>query len=77
LSFDDKSADLLYQVINQRYEQKSILLSTNKPFKEWKDVFRNAACIAMMLDRLLHHAEVTVIDIPWQARQNRKRSPKK
>jgi len=62
LSFDDKSADLLYEVINQRYEQKSLILTTNKPFKEWNAVFPNAACIATMLDRLLHHAEVTVIE---------------
>ena len=62
LSFDDKSADLLYEVINQRYEQKSVILTTNKPFKEWNEVFPNAACIATMLDRLLHHAEVTVIE---------------
>ena len=62
LSFDDKSADLLYEVINRRYEKKSLILTTNKPFKEWNEVFPNAACIATMLDRLLHHAEVTVID---------------
>src|SRR5664280_1308257 len=62
LSFDDKSADLLYEVINQRYEQKSLIITTNKPFKEWNEVFPNAACIATMLDRLLHHADVTVIE---------------
>jgi DNA replication protein DnaC len=62
LSFDDKSADLLYEVINRRYEKKSIILTTNKPFKQWSEVFTNAACIATMLDRLLHHAEVTVIE---------------
>jgi DNA replication protein DnaC len=62
LSFDDKSADLLYEVINRRYEKKTLILTTNKPFKEWNEVFPNAACIATMLDRLLHHAEVTVIE---------------
>ena len=62
LSFDDKSADLLYEVINRRYEQKSLILTTNKAFKEWNEVFPNAACIATLLDRLLHHAEVTVIE---------------
>ena len=62
LSFDDKSADLLYEVINRRYEQKSLILTTNKPFKEWNEVFPNAACIATLLDRLLHHAEVTGIE---------------
>lgn len=62
LSFDDKSADLLYEVINRRYEKKSLILTTNKPFKEWNEVFPNATCIATMLDRLLHHTEVTVIE---------------
>jgi DNA replication protein DnaC len=61
-SFDNKSADLLYEVINRRYEQKSLILTTNKAFKEWNEVFPNAACIATLLDRLLHHAEVTVIE---------------
>jgi DNA replication protein DnaC len=50
------------EVINRRYEQKSLILTTNKPFKEWNEVFPNAACIATLLDRLLHHAEVTVIE---------------
>ncbi len=62
LSFDDKAADLLYEVINRRYEHRSVILTTNKPFKEWNEVFPNATCIATLLDRLLHHAEVTVIE---------------
>jgi len=62
LSFDDKSADLLYEVINRRYERKSVILTTNKPFKEWNEVFPSAACIVTLLDRLLHHADVTVIE---------------
>ena len=51
LSFDDKSADLLYEVINRRYERKSVVLTTNRPFKEWNEVFPNAACIVTLLDR--------------------------
>ena len=62
LSFDDKSADLLYEVINRRYERKSVILTTQRPFKEWNEVFPNAACIVTLLDRLLHHADVTVIE---------------
>lgn len=62
LSFDDKAADLLYEVINRRYERKPVILTTNRPFKEWNEVFPNATCIATLLDRLLHHADVTVID---------------
>jgi len=62
LSFDDRSADLLYEVINRRYERKSVIVTTNRPFKEWNEVFPNAACIVTLLDRLLHHADVTVIE---------------
>jgi len=62
LSFDDKAADLLYEIINRRYERKPLLLTTNRPFKEWNEVFPNATCIVTLLDRLLHHADVTVIE---------------
>ncbi len=62
LSFDDKAADLLYEVINRRYERKSVIVTTNRPFKEWNEVFPNATCIVTLLDRLLHHADVTVLD---------------
>ena len=62
LSFDDKAADLLYEVINRRYERKPLILTTNRPFKEWNQVFPNAACIVTLPDRLLHHADVTVLE---------------
>jgi DNA replication protein DnaC len=62
LSFDDKAADLLYEIINRRYERKPVVITTNRPFKEWNEVFPSAACIVTMLDRLLHHAEATVIE---------------
>ncbi len=62
LSFDDKAADLLYEVINRRYERKSVIVTTNRPFKEWNEVFPNATCIVTLLDRLLHHADITVIE---------------
>jgi len=61
LSFDDNAADLLYEVVNRRYERCSIVITTNRPFKEWNQVFPNATCIAALLDRLTHHADVTAI----------------
>jgi DNA replication protein DnaC len=54
LSFDDKAADLLYEVINRCYERKSVIVT---PFKEWNDVFPNATCIATLLDRLLRRRD--------------------
>jgi DNA replication protein DnaC len=62
LSYDAHAADLLFEVVNHRYERNSILLTTNKGFKEWNTVFPNATCIAALLDRLTHHADVTLIE---------------
>jgi IstB-like ATP binding protein len=62
LSFDDKAADLLYEVVNRRYERKPVILTTNRPFKEWNEVFPNATCIVTLPDRLLQPAEVTVVE---------------
>jgi len=62
LSYDPHAADLLYEVVNRRYEQKSLLITTNRAFKDWNAVFPNAACIATLLDRLTHHADVTVLE---------------
>jgi len=63
LSYDDNAADLLYHVVNPRYEaRRSIVLTTNLAFKDWNTVFPNATCIATLLDRLTHHADVTVIE---------------
>ena len=61
LSYDHHAADLLYQVVDRRYEKKSIVLTTNLAFREWNTVFPNATSIATLLDKLTHHADVTVI----------------
>ena len=60
-SFDDKAADLLYEVINRRYERKPVIVTTNKTFEEWGEVFPNATCLVTLLDRLIHHADVTLL----------------
>lgn len=63
LPIDQKGADLLFQVISQRYERGSIALTTNKPFKQWASIFNNDSTIASaVLDRLLHHAETILIE---------------
>ena len=63
LAYDDHAADLLYKVINPRYEKRrSIMISTNLAFKDWNTVFPNASCIITLIDRLTHHADVTLID---------------
>jgi DNA replication protein DnaC len=62
LSADDKAADLLFEVINRRYERKPLIITANRPFQEWNQVFPNASCIVTLLDRLVHHADVTVLE---------------
>ena len=62
LSYDCHAADLLYEVINRRYEHRSIIVTTNRAFKDWNVVFPNATCIVSLLDRLTHHADITVIE---------------
>jgi DNA replication protein DnaC len=62
LSYDAHAADLLFQVVSRRYEQKSLVITTNLPFKQWGTVFPNAACAVALIDRLTHHAEIVTVE---------------
>jgi DNA replication protein DnaC len=63
LPIDKAGADLLFQVISRRYEQGSIVLTSNRAFKEWPKIFNNDSTLtAAILDRLLHHAETVIIE---------------
>jgi len=62
LSYSNRHADLLFEIINQRYEQRSTLVTTNRPFGEWNEVFPNAACVVSLIDRLVHHSEIIAIE---------------
>jgi DNA replication protein DnaC len=62
LSYSNRHADLLFELVNRRYEQRSILITTNRPFAQWSEVFPNAACVVSLVDRLVHHAEVIAIE---------------
>ena len=55
-------ADLLFEVVSRRYQEKPIVLTTNKPFAEWNEVFPNTACVVALVDRLVHRAEIINID---------------
>src|SRR5262245_6930856 len=61
LASTSKHADLLFEVITRRYQEKSTVLTTNKPFSEWNQVFPNAGCIVALIDRLVHKAEIVEI----------------
>ena len=62
LSYSNRHADLLFELINRRYENASTVITSNRPFAEWPEVFPNAACVVSMVDRLLHHAEIIAIE---------------
>ena len=62
LSYSNRHADLLFELISRRYETKSTLVTTNRPFAEWHEVFPSAACVVSLVDRLVHNAEIIPID---------------
>ncbi|MEP7299578.1 MAG: IS21-like element helper ATPase IstB [Burkholderiales bacterium] len=62
LSYSNRHADLLFELISRRYQHKSTVVTTNKPFAEWGEVFPNAACVVSLIDRLMHRAEVVRIE---------------
>lgn len=62
LPIDKTGADLLFQVISQRYEHGSIILTTNRIYKDWPEIFNNDSTLtSAVLDRLLHHADTVPI----------------
>ena len=62
LSYSNRHADLLFELISRRYEQTSTIITTNRPFAEWREVFPNAPCVVSLVDRLVHNAEILAID---------------
>ncbi len=62
LSYDARYADLLFEVVTRRYQHRSTIITTNKPFSEWNQVFPNAASVVTIIDRLVHKAEILTIE---------------
>jgi DNA replication protein DnaC len=63
LPIDKFGADGLFQVISQRYERGSTIITSNRAFKKWPEIFNNDSTLtSALLDRLLHHAETVVIE---------------
>jgi DNA replication protein DnaC len=62
LPIDKAGADLLFQVISQRYEQGALVITSNRAFKDWPEIFNNDGMLtSAILDRLLLHAETILI----------------
>lgn len=62
LSYSNQHADLLFELTNRRYEKKSTIVTTNRAFSQWHEVFPNAACVVSLIDRLIHNAEIVSIE---------------
>ena len=62
LNYDNRYADLLFEVVTRRYLTSPVLITTNKPFSEWAEVFSSAACVVTLVDRLIHRSEIVHLD---------------
>ena len=78
LSYSNRHADLLFELISRRYEQKSTVVTTNRSFRDWGEIFPNAACVVSMVDRLMHRAEIVSIEgESYRAKEAAERAAKK
>jgi DNA replication protein DnaC len=69
-------AELLFEVISQRYERGSIIITSNLPFDEWTEVFGSERLTGAILDRLTHHVHILEMNgESFRLRQSRKRNP--
>ncbi len=58
IPFDPEAAKLMFMLVSSRYERASLIVTSNKPFSAWGDVFGDEIVAAAMIDRLVHHAEI-------------------
>jgi DNA replication protein DnaC len=58
IPFEAEAANLFFQLVSARYERASVIVTSNKPFSRWGEVFGDPVVAAAMIDRLVHHAEV-------------------
>jgi len=62
LPIDKQGANMLFQIISQRYERGSIILTCNRAFKDWGHIFQDNTIASAVIDRLIHHSEVVKIN---------------
>lgn len=78
LAVSHEHADLLFELVNRRYQHKPIILTTNKVFSEWNSVFPNAGCLVTLIDRIVHKSEILTIDgESYRAKEAAERAAKK
>ena len=77
LSYDSRHADLLFEVVSRR-SQKSTIITTNRPFAEWGEVFPNASSVVALVDRLMHRAEVVeIVADSYRAKEAKEREARR
>lgn len=63
VAYANRHADVLFEVVNRRYESgRPIIVTTNRSFTDWGELFPNATCVVPLVDRLVHHSEIIAID---------------
>jgi IstB-like ATP binding protein len=58
IPFDPQAANLMFMLVSRRYERASLIVTSNKPFSAWGEIFGDEVTAAAMIDRLIHHAEI-------------------
>ena len=58
IPFDPQAANLMFMLVSRRYERASLIVTSNKPFSGWGEIFGDDVVAAAMIDRLVHHAEI-------------------
>ena len=58
IPFDPAAANLIFQLVSSRYERASLIVTSNKPFSAWGEIFGDEVTAVAMIDRLVHHAEI-------------------
>jgi DNA replication protein DnaC len=58
IPFDPQAANLMFMLVSRRYERASLIVTSNKPFSAWGEIFGDEVTATAMIDRLVHHAEI-------------------
>ena len=74
---DSRAADLFFNIISRRHGQRSVVITTNLPFKTWGDVFPDAACLGALVDRFAEHCHIVDIDADSYRQRNAKTARRK
>lgn len=78
LSYDNRHADLLFEVVNRRYQKLPTVITTNLAFGDWNQVFPSATCVVTLVDRLIHKAEiVSIAGESYRLKEAREREERK